>query len=82
MNAISVIVPTIWAFEPFPDYIKAVAELDDIKEVIIIDNNREKRKNITDTKIKIMRQDENIFVNPAWNLGCKTRIRGHTLFSQ
>ena len=71
MNSISVIVPTIWAFEPFPDYIKAIAQLEDIKEVIIIDNNREKRKNITDTKIRIMRQNENIFVNPAWNLGAK-----------
>ena len=69
MNGITVVVPTIWSFEPFSDYIKAVADLDDIKEVVIIDNNHANSKSILHEKIKLMVQGTNIFVNPAWNLG-------------
>lgn len=71
MGSITVIVPTIWAFEPFPDYIKTVAELDDIKEIIIVDNNHNKSPLIVHEKVRIIVQGENIFVNPAWNIGAK-----------
>ena len=71
MSDISVIVPTIWSFEPFSNYIQDVADLEDVKEIIIIDNNHARSKYIVHPKIKILVQAENIFVNPAWNLGAK-----------
>jgi hypothetical protein len=42
-----------------------------VGEIILIDNDKSKRPpQITSTsKLRIIEQEENIFVNPAWNLG-------------
>jgi glycosyltransferase involved in cell wall biosynthesis len=71
MNSISVIVPTIWAHAPFSSQIEMVAALPQIKEIIVIDNNHGERLPIHHPKIKVLVQEKNIFVNPAWNRGAK-----------
>ena len=49
-----------------------------VTEIIIIDNNKSVRPEIPhSSKIKLLEQEENIYCNPAWNLGvanCKNSI--------
>jgi len=69
---ISVIIPTLWKGEELPSLLEEVAAHDKIGEIIIVDNDRKFRPNIrilSHKKIKFLRQKENIYVNPAWNLG-------------
>jgi hypothetical protein len=42
-----------------------------VGEIILIDNNKSARpsKVVNTKKIRIVEQEQNIFVNPAWNLG-------------
>lgn len=69
----SVIVPTMWRcndlFErALNDYINH--EL--VGEIIIIDNaqaNRPQWASLSDAKVRLLPQEDNIGVNPAWNLG-------------
>jgi glycosyltransferase involved in cell wall biosynthesis len=71
MLTITIVIPTLWKPNEFPDYIKSVAELSTIKEVIIIDNNCKDSRSIDHPKVRIITQAKNIYVNPAWNLGAQ-----------
>ena len=69
---ISVVVPTMWKYPPFLDFLKYVVALNIIKEVIIIDNDIDftpTDKILEHEKIKMITFGRNIFVNPAWNHG-------------
>jgi len=69
---ISVVVPTMWKYPPFLDFLKYVLKLDIIEEVIIINNDVEQTptsKILDHDKIKMVTFGKNIFVNPAWNQG-------------
>lgn len=71
---LTVIIPTIWAYEPHTTYLEQIVGYDCIGEVLIIDNRKEKRPNasvLTHPKVRILEQEKNIYVNPAWNLGVK-----------
>lgn len=71
---LSIVTPTIWAFKPFPRYLEQIIGYECIDEVLIIDNRKEERppsEIFNHPKIRILEQEENIFVNPAWNLGAK-----------
>jgi hypothetical protein len=69
MTTLTVIVPTLWAYQAFPENIIAIAESDLVENVIIIDNNSFSRPSINHSKIKIITRGRNIYVNPSWNLG-------------
>jgi glycosyltransferase involved in cell wall biosynthesis len=69
MLNLTVVVPTLWKSSSFPDYIKSVADLSVIREVLIVDNNHKDNHPIDHPKINILVQKRNIYVNPAWNLG-------------
>jgi hypothetical protein len=71
---LSIIIPTMWKFKPFPRYLEQIIGQDCIGEVIIIDNDVQSRPKdfFSHPKIKLLEQKENIYVNPAWNLGAKT----------
>ena len=68
---ISIIMPTLWKGE----YYKTMLPLFDahplVGEIIVIDNDKERvDSNIFNLKkLKYLPQQENIYVNPAWNLG-------------
>jgi hypothetical protein len=71
---LSIVTPTIWAYEPFTKYLEQIIGHDCIGEAIIIDNRVESRpeaKVLNHPKVRILPQEKNIFVNPAWNLGVK-----------
>jgi hypothetical protein len=68
---ISVIMPTLWKGEYYKRMLPVLNDHPLIGEIIIIDNN----VNETDqaivqlSKVRHIKQAENIYVNPAWNLG-------------
>lgn len=71
---LSIVVPTIWASDPFVRYLEQIIGNDCIGEVIIINNRVEKTPEanvLSHPKVRMLPQEKNIFVNPAWNLGVK-----------
>lgn len=71
---ISVVVPTLWKFEPFADVCVDVADCEHVLEVIVINNNKQSQPAAghriwNHHKIKFLDFGTNIFVNPAWNAG-------------
>ena len=71
---ISVIVPTMWAYDPFLNFLENVLQLNCIGEVIIINNLVQDTPNhlaLNHPKVKMHNMHQNIYVNPAWNLGAQ-----------
>jgi glycosyltransferase involved in cell wall biosynthesis len=71
MVKFSVIIPTIWKGTYLKPLLKNLYESEYVDEVIIINNDK---KNTPDDfekheKLTYIETRENIFVNPAWNLG-------------
>ena len=66
---ITFIIPTLWKSDKIHETIKFFKSSDrkDI-ELIIIDNSNSEFLD-TDPRINVIKFKENIFVNPAWNLG-------------
>lgn len=72
-NGYTVIIPTMWQS---PDCIikmlNLYCESDYVNEIIIIDNDRSKTINndiLNHSKVKIVTNNRNLYVNPAWNWG-------------
>ena len=74
----SVVIPTMWKYEPFVNFLKDIVECPSVDEVIIINNAvdltpAEYDKSLRHhEKIIEISYGENIFVNPAWNIGVQT----------
>lgn len=69
---ISIVVPTMWKYPLFTDYVSCLCDLEVISEVIIINNDIKAMPSdtrLSNSKIKMINFDYNIYVNPAWNLG-------------
>lgn len=73
MEKFSVVIPTLWRCERIYKLLDDLELSKHIGEIILIDNANEYDKRITKKydKIKVLAQETNIFVNPAWNLGVK-----------
>ena len=69
----SVIIPTMWCSDLIFKLLLILETSDFVGEIILIDNDKSKRPaHILNTdKIRIIEQEQNIYVNPAWNLGIK-----------
>jgi len=67
----SVVVPTMWKYEPFKDFLNKLLECEDVGEVILIDNEPTKTPLELKCHIKLRYKTfgTNIYVNPAWNYG-------------
>ena len=69
MSKVSAIIPTLWRAKEFTDHlVNVLVEDKSVGEIIIIDNAP------TDffydnKKVVTLKQEENIYVNPSWNLG-------------
>lgn len=69
---ISVVIPTMWKYKPFVNYLSHLCDVDVIDEIIIINNDIKAMPidvRLSHSKIKLINFDYNIYVNPAWNLG-------------
>jgi hypothetical protein len=71
---ITVVVPTMWKFEPFADFVGDLASVDVIDEIIIINNDVKAMPNninLSHPKVKLANAARNVYVNPAWNFGVR-----------
>ena len=69
MNEVSAIIPTLWKAKEFTDHlIDVLIEDESVGEIIIIDNAPTDFC-YTDEKVCTLKQSENLYVNPSWNLG-------------
>ena len=69
MNEVSAIIPTLWKAKEFTDHlVDVLVEDESVGEVIIIDNAPTDFC-YTDEKVCTLKQSENLYVNPSWNLG-------------
>lgn len=69
---ISIVVPAVWGYEPFCNFLHHVVELPVIGEIIIINNNIHRTPDhpvLLHPKVKHLKMENNIYVNPAWNMG-------------
>ena len=72
----SVVVPTMWKYAPFKDFLNELLECDHVGEVIIIDNEPQNTPdlNVHSAKLRYKTFGENIYVNPAWNWGVENAL--------
>ena len=69
MSRVSAIIPTLWKAKEFTDHLVNVLIEDvSVGEIIIIDNAPADFF-YDNEKVVTLRQEENIYVNPSWNLG-------------
>ena len=75
-NLFSVITPTMWRCpDLFEQSLTRLVAHDLVDEIIIINNAVELTPNwpvLNNSKVKMLNQESNIKVNPAWNLGIQT----------
>ncbi|CAB4143344.1 Glyco_tranf_GTA_type domain containing protein [uncultured Caudovirales phage] len=69
MDKFSVIIPTIWKSEYTMELLKRYSDCQYVGEIILIDNASHLNKNIEFQKVIHIKENENTFVNPAWNKG-------------
>lgn len=81
MTQFSIVVPTMWKFEPFLNFLSDLVKLELVNEVIIINNNLEvtplQHPALSHAKVKLHNFDKNIFVNPAFNFGVAVAENEH-----
>jgi hypothetical protein len=67
----TLVIPTLWKSNRLLDMLNLYLQSDSVGEIIIIDNSRRYFDFFTEVphKITLIQPDENIYVNPAWNLG-------------
>ena len=69
MSKVSAIVPTLWKAKEFTDHlVNVLIEDKSVGEIIIIDN-APGDFSYDNEKVVMLRQEENLYVNPSWNLG-------------
>jgi hypothetical protein len=73
-SLISVVVPTLWKFAPFPKVAVDLASHNRVCEVIVINNAPHAVPSDAallkhHSKVRLINPGQNFFVNPSWNLG-------------
>jgi len=71
---LSIIIPTMWRYEPFFEILPTIVDLECVGEIIIINNDVQRTPNLAvlnHPKIVMHNSPENLYVCPAWNLGAK-----------
>lgn len=72
MDKFSVVIPTIWKDDSIFEMLEKYYECDNIGEVVLINNAKDKTPNFPkNKKLLYIEPHENIFVNPAWNMGVR-----------
>jgi hypothetical protein len=70
----TVVIPTMWRYAPFVNFLTDLVKFPLIDEIIIINNDVEKTPNapvLSHEKVRMINFKENIYVNPAWNIGVR-----------
>ena len=76
-NKYSIIIPTMWRSELIHQMLPLYDRSEYVGEVIIIDNDPSKMPDLSQfEKVRHYAMKENIYVNPAWNLGVSLANHG------
>jgi hypothetical protein len=68
----SIIIPTLWKSNRIHKLLRDLIKCEFINEIILIDNSGKYFEYYEALdKVKLVQVEENIYVNPAWNLGIK-----------
>lgn len=77
----SIVIPTMWRYTPFVNFLKELVDFHLVDEIILIDNDSSRTPTTDDIlsheKIKYYNFGKNIFVNPAWNFGVSVSKNKH-----
>ena len=73
---LSVIIPTLQRARELPELVALCADHPAVLEVIVI-NNHPAPLVFEQEKVRVLQQERNIFVNPAWNLGVREAVGDH-----
>ena len=71
-TVLTVVVPTMWKFPPFPDFLNRMLDYPCVHQVILVNNQSEHTPShpvIDHPGLKMLDFGRNIFVNPSWNTG-------------
>ena len=71
MNKLTVIIPTLWRGKFIHEMIEALDASSFVDEIVLIDNNPSEEKVCSLQKVKHIKTQKNLYVNPSWNLGVK-----------
>ena len=72
MNKYSVVIPTLWKSNRIGKLLFDLIKCEFVDEIILIDNGGKFFEYFEAlNKVKLVQTGENIYVNPAWNLGVK-----------
>lgn len=72
----SVIIPTLQRARELPDLVALCAAHPAVREVLVI-NNHPSPLVFEQENVRVLQQERNIFVNPAWNLGAREAVADH-----
>jgi hypothetical protein len=72
MDKYSIIIPTLWKSNRIHNLLRDLIDCEFVDEIILIDNAGKYFEYYEALdKVKLIQVEENIYVNPAWNLGIK-----------
>lgn len=72
MNKYSIVIPTLWKSNRIGKLLFDLIKCEFVDEIILIDNGDKFFEYFEALdKVKLVQPEENIYVNPAWNLGVK-----------
>lgn len=70
----SIIIPTMWFANTTLELIQRLIDCEYVHQIIVINNKKDNTPNsnlLDNSKLTILNQDKNLYVNPSWNLGVK-----------
>ena len=72
MNEYTIVIPTLWKSPRIHKLLEDLIKCASVAEIILIDNSSEFYNHYTELeKVRVIQPGENIYVNPAWNLGVR-----------
>ena len=77
MKHFSVVVPTMWKYPPFLDFVRDLADFHLVDDIIIFNNNiaETPESDVFDhPKVTLINNPENIYVNPVFNRGVEMAL--------
>ena len=72
MNKFTIVVPTMWRYAPFLNFLEDLVEFDQVDDIIVINNNIASTPTnlvLQHSKIRMVNHPANVYVNPAFNQG-------------
>lgn len=81
MSNYTIVIPTMWKSEIIDQLLGECIKSKLITQIILIDNNHKiKRVTPSSNKITYINKNENLYVNPSWNLGLELSTNKNVIF--